>query len=82
VGLLVAGRQYLGLGVLTLLGTFLVVEAVFRRQLTALITRLTVVLAVVAALILLYTFFWQIVVVAAVAAGVYLLWENLSELRG
>jgi hypothetical protein len=36
---------------------------------------------VVAALVLLFEFFWQIVVLAVIVAGGYIMWENLRELR-
>jgi hypothetical protein len=35
----------------------------------------------VAALVLFYEFFWRIVVVAVLTLGVYILWDNLRELR-
>jgi hypothetical protein len=38
-------------------------------------------LAVVASLILVYEFFWQLVVAAVLLVGLYLLWDNLRELR-
>ena len=82
VGLIVGAREHLWLGLLALLATVLVVEAVFHRHLTRLVTGVTVALAVVSVLVLMYTFFWQIVVAAVLAAGLYLLWDNLSELRG
>jgi hypothetical protein len=82
VGLIVVAREQLWLGLLALLATVLVIEAVFHRYLTRLVTRVTVALAVVSVLVLIYTFFWQIAVAAILAAGLYLLWENLRELRG
>ena len=39
-------------------------------------------LAVVAALILLFEFFWEAVIIAVLVAGAYIMWENLRELRG
>jgi hypothetical protein len=36
---------------------------------------------VVAALILVYEFFWQLVVAAVLILGLYVLWDNLRELR-
>jgi hypothetical protein len=46
-----------------------------------LVTSATLGLAVVAALVLVYEFFWQIVVVAVLVLGLYVLWANLRELR-
>jgi hypothetical protein len=82
VGLVVGARQHLWPGLLALAATVLVVEAIFHRYLTKLVTRVTITLAVLSALVLIYTFFWQIVLVAILAAGLYLLWDNVSELRG
>jgi hypothetical protein len=64
-------------GMLTL---FIVLEAAFRRQFGQLITSITLVLAVLAAVILLVNFFWPIAIVAVLAVGGYILWDNLSEL--
>jgi len=72
--------EYLLYGLALLAAVFFFVEAGFRRQLPALITGVTVVLSVVASLVLLYEFFWEIVVAAVVTAGAYLMWGNLREL--
>jgi hypothetical protein len=74
--------SYLITGLVVLLSLMLFIEASFRRQLSQLITSVTAALAIVCALILLYRFFWTIVVLGVLAAGVYLVWENLRELRG
>ncbi|MDQ3637382.1 MAG: hypothetical protein M3426_05230 [Actinomycetota bacterium] len=60
---------------------FLSVEAGFRGRLTNLVTSATIGLAVVAALVVFYEFFWNIVVAAVLLLGVYILWDNLRELR-
>jgi hypothetical protein len=60
---------------------FLSVEAGFRGRLTNLVTSATIGLAIVAALVVFYRFFWEIVVVAVLLVGVYVLWDNLRELR-
>lgn len=60
---------------------FLSVEAGFRGRLTNLVTSVTIGLAVVAALVVFYQFFWDIVVAAVLLLGVYVLWDNLRELR-
>ncbi|MCA1716845.1 MAG: hypothetical protein LC781_08320 [Actinobacteria bacterium] len=60
---------------------FLSVEAGFRGRLTNLVTSATIGLAVVAALIIIYEFFWNIVVATVLLLGVYILWDNLRELR-
>jgi hypothetical protein len=35
----------------------------------------------VAALVLVYRYFWQIVEIGVLVTGIYILWENLRELR-
>jgi hypothetical protein len=35
----------------------------------------------VAALIIAYEFFWQFVALAVLTVGIYILWDNLRELR-
>jgi len=88
IGLLLIGlvvvvlfaRRYLIFGLTALLATLIFVEAGFRRQLAQLITSVTLALATVCALILLFEFFWEIIVLAVLAAGAYIMWENLREL--
>lgn len=67
-------------GLVLLLTAFIFIEAGFRRQLGRLISSLTIVLAVIAAAVLLYEFFWQLIVLGVVLIGLYLTWENLREL--
>ena len=81
VSLLLFGRQFLGLGLLAIVGLFVFIESVFRRQVGRQVTSLTVILAVISALVLLYEFFWQLLAVGILAAGLYLAWENIKELR-
>jgi hypothetical protein len=73
--------EYLTFALAAAISLFLFVEASFRGWLTNLVTSATVGLAVVAALVLFYEFFWRIVVVAVLTLGVYILWDNLRELR-
>jgi hypothetical protein len=82
VGLMVFARHYLVYGLSALLALLFFVEAGFRRQLPQLITSVTNALALVAALVLAFEFFWEMVVLAVLVAGGYLMWENLRELRG
>ncbi len=60
---------------------FLSVEAGFRGRLINLVTSATIGLAVVATLVVFYRFFWEIIVAAVLLLGVYVLWDNLRELR-
>ena len=74
-------RQYLVFGLVAMLAAIIFVEASFRRQLARLVDSITVALAIVAALVLLFEFFWQLAVLLVLAAGAYIMIENLRELR-
>jgi hypothetical protein len=67
-------------GLVLLLSLFIFVEAGFRRQLPRLVSTVTILLAIVAAGVLLFEFFWTAVVSLVVLAGAYIMWENLREL--
>jgi hypothetical protein len=82
VALVVFAPHYLIYGLTALVSVLIFVEAGFRRQLPQLVTSVTNALAFVAALVLLFEFFWEIVIVAVLVAGGYIMWENLRELRG
>jgi hypothetical protein len=60
---------------------FAFVEAGFRGRLVNLVSSANIGLAVVATLIIIYEFFWQLVVAAVLVIGLYVLWDNLRELR-
>jgi hypothetical protein len=60
---------------------FAFVEAGFRGRLVNLVSSANIGLAVVATLILLYEFFWPLVVAAVLVIGLYVLWDNLREIR-
>jgi len=79
--LLLFRQEYLLHGLAAILGLFVFLEAAFRGRLTRLVTGVTLSLALVAALILLYEFFWQILIVAVLGIGLYILWDNLREMR-
>ncbi len=81
VAIVLFARQYLIFGLVGLISLIVFVEAGFRRRLPQLITSLTTGLAIVAALVLLFEFFWRIVVLAVLVAGGYIMWENIRELR-
>lgn len=82
VGLVVFARHYLVYGLSALIALIIFVEAGFRRQLPQLINSVTNALAIVAALVLLFEFFWEAVILSVLVAGGYIMWENLRELRG
>lgn len=74
-------REFLFLGLISLIAVVLFVEASARRSLTRLVASITNALAVVAGLVLLFQFFWQVVVVLVLVAGSYIMRENIRELR-
>lgn len=73
-------REFLFAGLTIFIALLLFIEATFRQQLPRLISAVTIALTIVACLVLLYEFFWSIVTVGVVAAGLYLIWDNLREL--
>ncbi len=60
---------------------FTFVEAGFRGRLLNLVSSANIGLAVVATLVIVYQFFWQLVVAFVLIVGLYVLWDNLRELR-
>jgi hypothetical protein len=81
VALYLTSRDWLkGLGVLV--SVFMVFESVFRRRFQTLIVQATLVLTVLATLILIYAFFWEIVILSVVGIGLLVIVDNLRELRG
>jgi hypothetical protein len=89
IGLLMIGfvlivlfaRQYLFWGLGLLLTVLIFIEAGVRSNLTRLISSFTGGLAILAALVLIFEFFWQIVIGVVLISGGYIMWENLRELR-
>lgn len=82
VAVILFAQQYLILGLAMLLSLFIFIEANFRKRLQHLIASVTLGLAIISALIILYQFFWDIIVLAVLIAGGYIMWENLRELWG
>ena len=72
--------SWLVLGLVAIVSLIAFIESGFRGQLPRLIASVTIGLAVVSALVLLFEFFWLIVVLAVLVAGGYIMWENLREL--
>lgn len=79
--LITIGRRYLMIGLVTMIALVTFIEASFRGRLTRFITSVTISTAVVATLVLIYRYFWQIVEIGVLVTGIYILWENLRELR-
>ncbi|MGB9586241.1 MAG: hypothetical protein ACPL7A_02330, partial [Anaerolineales bacterium] len=89
VGLLLIGfvliwlfaRHYFLIGLVALISALIFIEASFRRQLPRLINSLSIGLAIVSFFILVFQFFWQIVIGGVFLAGLFILWDNMRELR-
>jgi hypothetical protein len=81
VVLIVFAQHYLLFGLAAMIGALIFIESGFRRQLTRLIASISVGLAIVCSLVLLFEFFWPVVVGAALLGGIYILWENIREIR-
>jgi hypothetical protein len=60
---------------------FSFVEAGFRGRLVNLVSSANIGLAVVATLVIVYEFFWPLVVAGVLVLGLYVLWDNVRELR-
>ena len=80
VGIAMFEREHLISMLVFSIALFAFVEAGFRGRLVGLISSVNIGLAVVATLILVYEFFWQLVVAAVLILGLYVLWDNLREL--
>jgi hypothetical protein len=81
VGIALFEREHLISMLVFSIALFTFVEAGFRGRLVNLVSSVNIGLAVVSALILLYEFFWQMVVTTVLGVGLYVLWDNLRELR-
>ena len=73
-------RHYLFSTILIMIGGTILIEAMFRRRLSILINRLTILMAFAASLVLVFEFFWLIIIILIVIAGAYIIIENLREL--
>ncbi len=78
--LMIFARQYLVIGVATMIGFVIFLEASFRQRLGNLINGLTIILAGIALVVLVYEFFWEITVAGVLLAGLFIIAENLREI--
>ncbi len=69
------------MGLLSLIGIYIFIDALFRRQIQLLIRYGVVALALLTALLLIYEFFWQLVAGLVLFAGLLIIIENIRELR-
>ena len=81
VGIALFEREHLISMLVLSIALFAFVEAGFRGRLVHLISSVNIGLAVAATLVIVYEFFWQLVVAGVLVLGLYVLWENLRELR-
>jgi hypothetical protein len=81
VGIAMFEREHLISMLVFSIAFFAFVEAGFRGRLVNLVSSANIGLAIVATLIIIYEFFWQLVVAAVLVIGLYVLWDNLRELR-
>jgi hypothetical protein len=81
LGIVMFEREHLTFILVASIALFAFVEAGFRRRLTNLVSSANIGLAVVAALVIVYEFFWQLVILAVLVVGLYILWDNIRELR-
>jgi hypothetical protein len=81
VGIAMFEREHLISMLVFSIAFFAFVEAGFRGRLVNLVSSANIGLAVVATLVIIYEFFWQLVVAAVLVLGLYVLWDNLREIR-
>ena len=80
VALMLFAREHLREGLAALAGILVAIEAGFHRRLQQLIVGATVALAVVAAIVILYEFLWEILLLIVLLMSGHLLVQNLREL--
>jgi len=81
VGISLFAREHLISMLVFSIAFFAFAEAGFRGRLVNLVSSANIGLAVVATLIIVYEFFWTLVVASVLVVGLYVLWDNLRELR-
>ncbi len=79
-GLIFFAPNYLWAGLAVIFILFLVLESILRGAFVSTVARITVVLAILAALILFFHFWKYVILGVLVATGIYLLYERLREL--
>jgi hypothetical protein len=74
-------RQAITSALVASIALFAFLEASFRGRMANLLSSVNVGLGILAALIIVYEFFWQLVALIVLIVGIYVLWDNLRELR-
>jgi uncharacterized membrane protein len=82
IGLIYLGILSVWFAIVVVIGAYAFVEAAFQRRLTTLLLRLTLILAVIGAIVLGVTYAVQTVVVLLIALAGVILLDNVRELRG
>lgn len=72
--------RFLPIWLISILALFAFIEASVRGTFTRMVGSFAAALAIVAALVLLYEFFWWVVGGVTLALALYILWDNLREL--
>ena len=80
VALIVLAPENWLIGLVSIGALFLVIESTFHQRLTQLVTTVTIVVALIATLVLFFSYFPLIATVVALLAGAYMIWQNLNEL--
>lgn len=80
VGALVLAPGYAVAAAVAVIATFIFIESILQRRLTSLIVTVTRLMALVAAAILAITFWQPVVIGVAIAAGAFVIRENVAEL--
>ncbi len=74
-------RGYFAYWLIASVSVLILIETSLRGNLTRLITRLTVGLAIACTLVIIYEFFWTLLALIILVIGVYILWDNVRELH-
>lgn len=77
--LFLLARDSLDVGLGALLLLLLTIEAAFRRRLEKLIVTATGILAFLAALVIIYEYFWELTLLGVLLLGGFLIFDNLRE---
>jgi hypothetical protein len=82
IALIYLGVLSVGVAILVVIAAYAFVEAAFQRRLTTLLLRLTLLLAVVGAIVLAVTYAVEALVVVLIGLAAIILLDNVRELRG
>ena len=69
------------LAIVVLLGSYLVIESFFRRDVRILVLRVSMALAIVSVAILFVTYLREVLLIGLLALGLLLILDNIGEIR-